>query len=335
MESVAEIDEKITQLQTEMAQNTGKIQQLQDSLNGIRAKYAPKAMNDAELESRIAQNRTKRIKKSNDALMQWNWQKNREDAENRFQQSMANSNNSQVRMKVNGAASDIRNKQIAIANDFRQMTSTIDPFARKAYEDKILTDLDQMQLSYETLAKSYSPEQLAEFGLTDMKTYSEKVREAIKNGQFSADADFSQVQEIQTDYDKQVRAGTLTDQMKNVYLQKLQPLIAKGSKEAFALRQKINGGETGKEILSREVQANQRARAIQKGNERADAKSMTLDELLAKWPLDENEQKTLDAKYTTQNQDAESYNEMDATDKAIWKGRNKTKWQYLRNKGLI
>ena len=294
-------------------------------------------MSDTDLEKQIAVNRARRIKKDNDAQIQWNWQKNREDAEKRFQQNLENSNASQTRMKVNGAANDIRQKQISIANDFRQMTATIDPFQRKAYEDKILTDLDQMNLAYETLSKSYTPEQLASFGLSDMSDYTKKVKEAIKQGQFSADADFAKVIDIQTEYDRHLRSGDLTDEMKQSMLMQLDPLIQNGSKEAFALKQKILSGETENETFVRETKANARSRAIEAGNEKADANKMSLDELLSKWPLTKYEQDALDKKYspTAQNDDATSYKSMSISEKKLWKSRNANKFNYLRNKGLI
>ena len=260
-----------------------------------RANNASPEMSDSDLENQIAMNRAKRIKKDNTAQIQWNWQKNREDAEHRFQQNLNNSNASQTRMKVNGAANDIRQKQISIANDFRQMTATIDPFQRKAYEDKILTDLDQMNLSYETLARSYSPEQLASFGLSDLSEYTKKVKEAIKpaldylkelkkgmlqkmfpikQGHFSADADFAKVVDIQTEYDKHLRSGDLTDEMKQSMLIQLEPFIQNGSKEAFALKQKILSGETENETFTRETKANARSRAIGAGNEKAQTKCL-------------------------------------------------------------
>ncbi len=294
-------------------------------------------MNDTDLENQIAVNRARRIKKDNNAQVQWNWQKNREDAERRFQKNLDNSNASQTRMKVNGAANDIRQKQISIANDFRQMTATIDPFQRKAFEDKILTDLDQMNLAYETLSKSYTPEQLASFGLSDMSDYTKKVKEAIKNGKFSADADFAKVIDIQTEYDKHLRSGDLTDEMKQSMLIQLEPLIQNGSQEAFALKQKILSGETENETFVRETKANARSRAIEAGNEKADAGKMSLDELLSKWPLTKYEQDALDKKYTptAQNDDATNYKSLSISEKKLWKSRNANKFNYLRNKGLI
>ena len=294
-------------------------------------------MNDSDLENQIAMNRARRIKKDNSAQIQWNWLKNREDAERRFQQNLKNSNASQTRMKVNGAANDIRQKQISIANDFRQMTATIDPFQRKAYEDKILTDLDQINLAYETLSKSYTPEQLASFGLYDLNEYTSKVKEAIKNGQFSADADFAKVVEIETEYEKHIRSGDLTDEMKSSMLTQLEPLIQNNSKEAFALKQKILSGETEKETFTRETKANARSRAIGAGNEKADANKMSLDELLSKWPLTKYEQDALEQKYspTAQNEDATNYKSMSISERKLWKARNANKFNYLRNKGLI
>ena len=294
-------------------------------------------LNDTDLENQIAMNRARRIKKNNTAQIQWNWQKNREDAERQFQQNLKNSNASQTRMKVNGAANDIRQKQISIANDFRQMTATIDPFQRKAYEDKILTDLDQMNMAYETLARAYTPEQLASFGLSDMNEYTNKVKEAIKKGKFSADADFAKVVEIETEYEKHVRSGDLTDEMKSSMLTQLEPLIQNNSKEAFALKQKILGGETEKETFTRETKANARSRAIGAGNEKADANKMSLDELLSKWPLTKYEQNALEKQYSpkTQNDDATKYKSMSISEKKLWKARNENKFNYLRNKGLI
>ena len=294
-------------------------------------------LNDTDLENQIAMNRARRIKKDNTAQIQWNWQKNREDAERQFQQNLKNSNASQTRMKVNGAANDIRQKQISIANDFRQMTATIDPFQRKAYEDKILTDLDQMNMAYETLARAYTPEQLASFGLSDMNEYTNKVKEAIKKGKFSADADFAKVIEIETEYEKHVRSGDLTDEMKQSMLIQLEPLIQNGSQEAFALKQKILSGETENETFVRETKANARSRAIEAGNEKADANKMSLDELLSKWPLTKYEQDALDKKYTptAQNDDATNYKSLSISEKKLWKSRNANKFNYLRKKGLI
>jgi hypothetical protein len=329
--------QNIELLKSQIANIDKRIADLQGTIPTIKEKYAPQAMNDNDLENLIAMNRAKRIKKDNTAQIQWNWQKNREDAERRFQQNLNNSNASQTRMKVNGAANDIRQKQISIANDFRQMTATIDPFQRKAYEDKILTDLDQMNLAYETLSKSYTPEQLASFGLSDLSDYTKKVKEAIKQGQFSADADFAKVVDIQTEYEKHLRSGDLTDEMKQSMLTQLEPLIQNNSKEAFALKQKILSGETEKETFERESKANARSRAIGAGNEKADANKMSLDELLSKWPLSKYEQIALEKKYspTAQNDDATKYKSMGISEKKLWKARNSNKFNYLRNKGLI
>ncbi|OWV23866.1 hypothetical protein B7982_05400 [Fibrobacter sp. UWB2] len=329
--------QNIELLKNQIANIDKRIADLQGTIPTIKEKYAPQAMNDNDLENLIAMNRAKRIKKDNTAQIQWNWQKNREDAERRFQQNLNNSNASQTRMKVNGAANDIRQKQISIANDFRQMTATIDPFQRKAYEDKILTDLDQMNLAYETLSKSYTPEQLASFGLSDLSDYTKKVKEAIKQGQFSADADFAKVVDIQTEYEKHLRSGDLTDEMKQSMLTQLEPLIQNNSKEAFALKQKILSGETEKETFERESKANARSRAIGAGNEKADANKMSLDELLSKWPLSKYEQIALEKKYspTAQNDDATKYKSMGISEKKLWKARNSNKFNYLRNKGLI
>ena len=329
--------QNIEQLKTQIANIDKQIADLQGSIPSIKEKYTSKAMSDSDLENQIAINRARRIKKDNTAQIQWNWQKNREDAERRFQQNLNNTNASQTRMKVNGAANDIRQKQISIANDFRQMTTTLDPFQRKAYEDKILTDLDQMNLAYETLARSYTPEQLASFGLSDLSEYTKKIKDAIKQGHFSADADFAKVVEIETEYEKHVRSGDLTDNMKQSMLNQLEPLIQGGSKEAFALKQKILGGETEKETLTRETKANARSRVIGAGNEKADADKMSLDELLSKWPLTKYEQNALEKKYspTTQKDDATKYKSMGISEKKLWKARNTNKFNYLRNKGLI
>ena len=329
--------QNIELLKNQIANIDKRIADLQGTIPTIKEKYAPQAMNDNDLENLIAMNRAKRIKKDNTAQIQWNWQKNREDAERRFQQNLNNSNASQTRMKVNGAANDIRQKQISIANDFRQMTATIDPFQRKAYEDKILTDLDQMNLAYETLSKSYTPEQLASFGLSDLSDYTKKVKEAIKQGQFSADADFAKVVDIQTEYEKHLRSGDLTDEMKQSMLTQLEPLIQNNSKEALTKKKKILSGETEKETFERESKANARSRAIGAGNEKADANKMSLDELLSKWPLSKYEQIALEKKYspTAQNDDVTKYKSMGISEKKLWKARNSNKFNYLRNKGLI
>ena len=331
------IEQKKIDLQNQIQAIDEQIVKLESSLSELSQKYASQAMSDDDLEAQIASNRARRIKKDNNAQVQWNWLKNREDAERRFQQSLNNTNASQMRMKVNGAANDIRQKQISIANDFRQMTTTIDPFQRKAYEDKILTDLDQMKLSYDSLAKAYSPEQLAGFGLTEPSSYIAKVKEAIRNGKFSADADFAKVVDIQTEYDKHARSGDLTDEMKQSMLTMLEPLIDNGSKEAFALKQKILGGETEDETFTRELKANNRSRVINSGNEQADANKMSLDELLTKWPLSKFEQKALDKKYTptAQNKDATEYKSKVITERKLWAKRNPNKFNYLRKKGLI
>ena len=107
------IEQKKIDLQNQIQAIDEQIVKLESSLSELSQKYAPQAMSDDDLEAQIASNRARRIKKDNNAQVQWNWLKNREDAEHRFQQSLNNTNASQMRMKVNGAANDIRQKQIS------------------------------------------------------------------------------------------------------------------------------------------------------------------------------------------------------------------------------
>lgn len=60
-----------------------KISELEESLKILSTKYAPKQGSDSDLEYKMAANRARRIKKDDDTLYHWRWQKNREDLDKR------------------------------------------------------------------------------------------------------------------------------------------------------------------------------------------------------------------------------------------------------------
>ena len=75
------IEQKKIDLQNQIQAIDEQIVKLESSLSELSQKYAPQAMSDDDLEAQIASNRARRIKKDNNAQVQWNWLKNRENGD--------------------------------------------------------------------------------------------------------------------------------------------------------------------------------------------------------------------------------------------------------------
>lgn len=136
--NVASIDEKINKLNEEMASNNAQIEQLQQTILGLKKKYAPTALNDAEMENQLAANRARRFKKDDGMLNHWRWQKQREDQAKRdalnYQWQMSEQSN---------------DRSIANQETLRELDNAVDKASQAMIYAKTDEDKAMAKLEYE------------------------------------------------------------------------------------------------------------------------------------------------------------------------------------------
>jgi len=311
-------DRQIAQLQEEYQSNTKKIEELNIALPKLKEKYAPKAMSDKDIESKLAANRARRIKKDNETLNQWRWKKEQDLKEKQMQM------NSQWQSEQNHIEDELG--RISNRNEFNARMNTA------------LENLMKVESSGNAMAIKLAEENvngLMEYGKTafgiDMKDKVAQFREANKTDQenivaYQKKLDGFKNKVLNVSGDGAIES--LRDEIQNSDLE------YKDKNNLLAMEQMV----TQKQMDQKAKRGAKAGSAGSTVSEQDKANKLTLDELLGKSSLNQWEEAALDSKYpvSQRQSDADIYNALStSSERKNWAKRNPGKLDFLKKKGLV
>lgn len=323
---ISYLDKQIQEKEAQITLIGQKINELKQSITGIKSKYAPKDnISLDELERKMAANRARRIKKDNESTEMWRWKREQDE-----------------KKRVADMQYNWQKEQNGIEDNLAQMT------ARNEFNGSLNAALQQWQTakkSGDAIAEAYAKEHVdqlitygqAKFGID----YTSKIKQAEGLAKQNAEADA----------EKKAREDAHTQHIAGI---ENQILYLKDDKGRLALQAQIqNDSELSESekrdllkseglltVAQRKKKAQDGSKVDGAGKSTADAiaaSKLTLDELLTKTTLNQYEETELDNKYTSamRKTDVDKYKQMDKTDRKIWAKQNPGKFSFLQKKGLI
>lgn len=267
-------------------------------------------LSNDELEKQIVANRARRITKDDSPLIQWRWQKEREDAVNLANQKKANA--------------DLESKKT-----MEESLATADQEIRDTLHEirmaRAKNDGDSVQEQMYVLGKQIE----ARNKIADMvgKPHFEIPSEITEN-QVDPSVDLARKIEYQ------LNDPSLTLERKQELYTEAMNLPEGSVKEKL-----IAKFPTIKTFDEERIHANQNnaiSRQIQKNNSKDDANRLTFTELMSKSSWTQDELNALTSKFKTRlNEDAVKYGKMSTSEKKYWKDNNKNEWTFLKERGMI